>query len=97
MTYTLDSAGAHITSVTVSTTGNTCAAPIPVTFPGTVVQSDFMAAPDIVSDGKTRRPGNQFIAGFERTFQHGDVIRFRSTTATSLKCAWLILFKGGWF
>jgi hypothetical protein len=37
MTYILDAAGSHITSVTVSTSGNTCSAPIPVTFPGTVV------------------------------------------------------------
>jgi hypothetical protein len=37
MTYTLDPTAKTITSVTVSTTGNTCSAPIPLTFPGTVV------------------------------------------------------------
>lgn len=50
MTYTLDSAGAHITSVTVSTTGNTCAAPIPVTFPGTVVDQKGATPEQVGSD-----------------------------------------------
>ncbi|PMD48386.1 hypothetical protein L207DRAFT_575058 [Hyaloscypha variabilis F] len=37
LSYTLDASAKSITAVTVTTTGNTCAAPIPVTFPGTVV------------------------------------------------------------
>lgn len=36
LVYNYAADGKSITSVTVSTTGNTCSVPVPVTFPGTV-------------------------------------------------------------
>lgn len=50
MTYTLDSTGKSTTAVTVSTTGNTCSAPIPVTFPGTVVDQKGATPEQVGSD-----------------------------------------------
>lgn len=39
MVYNYAADGKSITSVTVSTTGNTCAVPVPVSFPGTATAS----------------------------------------------------------
>ncbi len=50
MTYTLDADAKSITSVTVSISGNTCSAPIPVTLPGPVTNQNGATAEQIGSD-----------------------------------------------
>jgi len=50
LTYTLDASAKSITAVTVSTAGNTCSAPIPVTFPGTVVSQQGATPEQIGTD-----------------------------------------------
>jgi hypothetical protein len=50
MSYTLDATAKSITTVTVSTSGNTCSAPIPVTFPGTVTNQQGATPEQIGTD-----------------------------------------------
>jgi hypothetical protein len=50
MVYTTDASGQSIISVTVSTNGNTCSAPIPVTFPGPVVDRKGATAEQLGGD-----------------------------------------------
>ena len=53
LTYFVDPTAQAITGVSVSTTGNTCANPIPVTVPGTVTSNQGFTTEKVGSDPLT--------------------------------------------
>lgn len=53
LTYQVDATGKTINGVTVTTTGNTCTVPIPVTVPGTVTSTQGFTTEQIGSDPLT--------------------------------------------
>jgi hypothetical protein len=53
MSYTVDNSQKIITSVTISSSGNTCSVPIPVTFPGAVTATKGATTEQLGSDPLT--------------------------------------------
>lgn len=76
LVYNYAADGKSITSVTVSTTGNTCAVPVPVTFPGTTNPTSSAAG------GTTDRNGTEPLIYY--TPMNGQAVTYTLASAVTV-------------